>query len=315
MMNLSKSFTRASATMFHVQNGVGTYMHPGTGGSLFSFLGGQAFNNQYLASEVDVPFENVMAEPPVRPTKLDVNNTKSNVADCRSSDLENDEHSDDSLPCTPLVATECTAGLSNCPSGDEVLDTETRQLIDNVLKDYTGLPQSLKQSVTFRTMIRVVKDVISKHHYAYNGMISKLDLDGKGDDLSVITSVAKSLFSDGITNWGRIVSLVAFGAVVSQQLKERGKGNCIELVGQEISAYLLTAQRDWLVKNKSWDGFVEFFHVEDPESSVRKTLMAFAGVAGIGATLALLIRRKRLQGDNPIQFSKKHLRRSSKEPQ
>lgn len=38
------------------------------------------------------------------------------------------------------------------------------------------------------------------------------------------------------------------------------------------------------------DGFVEFFQVADPESTVRNTLMAFAGVAGIGATLALLIR-------------------------
>lgn len=38
------------------------------------------------------------------------------------------------------------------------------------------------------------------------------------------------------------------------------------------------------------DGFVEFFQVPDPESTVRNVLMAVAGVAGIGATLALLIR-------------------------
>lgn len=38
------------------------------------------------------------------------------------------------------------------------------------------------------------------------------------------------------------------------------------------------------------EGFVEFFQVSDPESSVRNMLMAVAGVAGLGATLALLIR-------------------------
>lgn len=38
------------------------------------------------------------------------------------------------------------------------------------------------------------------------------------------------------------------------------------------------------------DGFVDFFRVADPESTVRNLLMAVAGVAGIGATLALLIR-------------------------
>lgn len=40
----------------------------------------------------------------------------------------------------------------------------------------------------------------------------------------------------------------------------------------------------------SQDGFVEFFREADPESSVRNTLMTVVGVAGIGATLAMLIR-------------------------
>lgn len=37
------------------------------------------------------------------------------------------------------------------------------------------------------------------------------------------------------------------------------------------------------------DGFVEFFRVEDPESTVRNTLMAVAGL-GIGACLLTLMR-------------------------
>lgn len=37
------------------------------------------------------------------------------------------------------------------------------------------------------------------------------------------------------------------------------------------------------------DGFVEFFRVEDPESTVRNALMAVAGL-GIGACLLTLIR-------------------------
>lgn len=83
-------------------------------------------------------------------------------------------------------------------------------------------------------------------------MINKLSLDERGDDTSFVSSVAKSLFADGTTNWGRIASLVAFGAVVSQHLKDKGRENCVDLVGEEISSYLLSAQRDWLVKNNSW---------------------------------------------------------------
>lgn len=83
-------------------------------------------------------------------------------------------------------------------------------------------------------------------------MVNKLSLDDRGDDVRFVSAVANSLFADGTTNWGRVASLAAFGAAVCQYLKEKGRDNCLELVGEEISAYLLTDQKDWLVKNNSW---------------------------------------------------------------
>lgn len=83
-------------------------------------------------------------------------------------------------------------------------------------------------------------------------MLIKLSLDERGDDMRVISSVAKDLFSDGITNWGRIASLLAFGAVVSQYEKESGREHCVSLVAEEISSYLLYNQKEWLLKNNSW---------------------------------------------------------------
>lgn len=205
---------------------------------------------------------------------------------------ENSEEPEDgSLPCTPELQSDSENDVSSCPVGDEMLEVDTRQLIGRFLRDFTGLSKSRwNESKALTTMKRVVEGVLEKHRYAYNGMINKLSLDDRGENADFVSDVAKSLFSDGTTNWGRIASLVAFGAVVAQYLKENGRGNCVELVGQEISTYLLTDQRDWLVKNNSWDGFVDFFRQADPESTVRNTLMAFAGFAGIGATLALLIR-------------------------
>ncbi|XP_069568018.1 induced myeloid leukemia cell differentiation protein Mcl-1b [Brachyistius frenatus] len=196
-----------------------------------------------------------------------------------------------SLPGTPELEMDSGTDVSGFSAGDEVLDHDTRQLILRFLKDFTGLSKpQWNQSKSLSTMKRVVEDVLEKHRLAYNGMVNKLSLDDRGDDVTFVTAVAKNLFADGTTNWGRIASLVAFGAVVCQYQKDRNRENCVELVCQEISTYLLTNQRDWLVKNNSWDGFVEFFRVADPEATVRNTLMAFAGFAGIGATLALLIR-------------------------
>ena len=88
--------------------------------------------------------------------------------------------------------------------------------------------------------------------FLFEGMIQKLELEGRGEDMRFVTSVAKSLFSDGITNWGRIASLVSFGAVLCQALEVMGKGGCVSLVAEEISSYLLSYQWEWLVRNNSW---------------------------------------------------------------
>ena len=243
-----------------------------------------------MGPNIDSPNGNLRSsETPKRPKNLLMSSTSGFPA--KNLRENSDDIDDVSLPCTPELHSDSEIEVSSCPAGDEVLESDTRQLINSFLRDFTGLSKSRwNESKALSTMKRVVQDVLEKHRYAYNGMINKLSLDERGDDTSFVSSVAKSLFADGTTNWGRIASLVAFGAVVSQHLKDKGRENCVDLVGEEISSYLLSAQRDWLVKNNSWDGFVEFFRVADPESTVRNTLMAFAGFAGIGATLALLIR-------------------------
>lgn len=83
-------------------------------------------------------------------------------------------------------------------------------------------------------------------------MIDKLSMEDSWEDPSFVSAVAKSTFADGTTNWGRVASLLAFGAVVCQYLKENGKKDYVELVAQEISTYLLSNQRDWLIKNNAW---------------------------------------------------------------
>ncbi|CAL8247787.1 unnamed protein product [Lota lota] len=217
---------------------------------------------------------------PPRPTTLGTPNMVN-----KSLDIE---EGDGSLPCTPELQSDVDM---DSQSEEQVLESDTRQIISTFLRDYVGASKpKRKQDKVQATMTRVVDGVLEKHRYAYKGMIRKLELDGRGEDMRFVTSVATSLFADGTTNWGRIASLVAFGAALCQYLEARGREGCVSLVAQEISTYLLSDQREWLAKNNSWDGFVEFFRVTDPEATVRNTLMAFAGFAGIGATIALLIR-------------------------
>uniref|UniRef100_H2MLZ3 MCL1 apoptosis regulator, BCL2 family member b n=1 Tax=Oryzias latipes TaxID=8090 RepID=H2MLZ3_ORYLA len=211
----------------------------------------------------------------------------------RPQDLEysarrfHDVDDDGSLPNTPEL--ECEASVSGDNSGIDALNEDTTEFLTNFFRNFVGISQYRHRDNKYMsTAKRVVNDVLEKHKITYNGMIVRLSLDDQGDDMSFVSSVAKSLFADGTTNWGRIVSLLAFGAAVCQSLKEKGRGHCVDLVSQEICTYLLSEQRNWLVNNNSWDGFVEFFRVSDPETTVRNTLVAFLGIAGVGALLAQL---------------------------
>ncbi|KAL6109699.1 mcl1 [Pungitius sinensis] len=227
-------------------------------------------------------------DTPKRPSILGVNSANGFASKTQRDDSEDLDNG--SLPCTPESDDEIDHPDSL--AGAAALENDTRELLGRFLREFTGLSKAQwNQSRELATMKRVVGDVLEKHRYVFNGMVNKLSLDDRRDDAGFVREVATSLFADGTTNWGRIASLVAFGAVVCQHLKEQGRGHCVELVGREISAYLLSEQRDWLIKNNAWVGFVEFFRVADPESSVRNTLMAVAGFASIGATLALLIRK------------------------
>ncbi|XP_066525672.1 induced myeloid leukemia cell differentiation protein Mcl-1a [Hoplias malabaricus] len=138
------------------------------------------------------------------------------------------------------------------------------------------------------TMEKVVGDLVLKHRLAYNGMVQRVSLED--NRMEVISRVAKLMFEDGTMNWGRVVSLVAFGEVVCEKLRESGQDECVEYVVDHISTYLSTYQHQWLINNKGWDGFVEFFRKDDPESQVWNTLVKLVGVAGLGAGLALLMR-------------------------
>uniref|UniRef100_A0A2K6F6N9 Bcl-2 Bcl-2 homology region 1-3 domain-containing protein n=1 Tax=Propithecus coquereli TaxID=379532 RepID=A0A2K6F6N9_PROCO len=113
---------------------------------------------------------------------------------------------------------------------------------------------------------------------AFQGMLQKLDIKNE-DDVKSLSRVMVHVFSDSVTNWGRIVTLISFCAFVSKHLKTINQESCIEPLAESITDILVRTKRDWL-----------FFHVEDLEGSIRNVLLAFAGVAGVGAGLTYLIR-------------------------
>ncbi|XP_035282184.1 induced myeloid leukemia cell differentiation protein Mcl-1b [Anguilla anguilla] len=270
----------------HIQNGVDNVffycLNSATGA-------GDTYANENTKlnseDEIDMDEDDGCSRSSADPGK---NAVKPFVFDTRFSSSTN---ADGSLPSSPDTPSACGKMPEFPASPNGKFEKETLEIIEMFYRTHTGDSRSAKTNTkVLSTMKRVVDHLIEKHQFAYNGMILKLSLDQQEDSMKFISCIAKNIFSDGTTNWGRIASLLAFGAVVCEHLKDSGREHCVPVVSQEISSFLLSEQRDWLLNNKAWEGFVEFFHVEDPESVVRSALMAFAGVAGIGAGLAYLIR-------------------------
>ncbi|KAG6929346.1 BCL2 family apoptosis regulator [Chelydra serpentina] len=135
---------------------------------------------------------------------------------------------------------------------------------------------------------RVGNGVIEKHQIAFQGMVRKLDIKNE-EDLKSVTAVATHVFSDGVA-WGRIVTLISFGAFVAKHLKSINQETCINTLAGIITDVIVPGKRDWLVNQRGWEGFVEFFRGEDLEGSIRNVLVAFAGFAGLEASLACMMR-------------------------
>ncbi|XP_043857854.1 LOW QUALITY PROTEIN: induced myeloid leukemia cell differentiation protein Mcl-1 [Dromiciops gliroides] len=188
-----------------------------------------------------------------------------------------------SLPSTPPPAEE---------EEEDELYGQSLELITRYLREQavgTKDAKPLRSGKALETLRRVGDGVQRNHETAFQGMLRKLDIKNE-EDIKAVSRVVTHVFSDGVTNWGRIVTLISFGAFVAKHLKSINQESCIDPLAESITDVLVKTKRDWLIKQKGWEGFVEFFHVEDLEGGIRNVLLAFAGVAGVGAGLAYLIR-------------------------
>ncbi|XP_031362750.2 induced myeloid leukemia cell differentiation protein Mcl-1 [Lonchura striata] len=139
------------------------------------------------------------------------------------------------------------------------------------------------------TLRRVGDGVMRKHELAFRGMLRKLRI-RREEDLRAVVEVAAHLFSDGVTNWGRVVTLISFGAFVAKHLKSIRQERGIACLATIITDSLVSSRREWLESQGGWGGFVDFFRLEDLEGGARNLLLALAGLAGLGTGLACLLR-------------------------
>ncbi|CAH2326939.1 induced myeloid leukemia cell differentiation Mcl-1 [Pelobates cultripes] len=160
------------------------------------------------------------------------------------------------------------------PTKDD-LYRETRQLLLQHFTEYSGgdtakaalllLPGPARLRPAMDTLRRVSGDLIDKHRMAFQGMLTKLSIQ-KREDLQKLSEVPSLVFSDGITNWGRIVTLISFGAFLAKYLRSIHLEDCIVSLADSFTEFLMDSKREWITEQKGWVciGFCVFVFVFFP---------------------------------------------------
>ncbi|UOX38746.1 Bcl-2 like protein [Finch poxvirus] len=79
------------------------------------------------------------------------------------------------------------------------------------------------------------------------------DIDRCSNIENEIPGIVYDTISDKIT-WGRVISIIAFGAYVTKSLKEEGRDNVVDLMPDIITESLLARCRSWLTDQNCWNG-------------------------------------------------------------
>lgn len=159
------------------------------------------------------------------------------------------------------------------------LEIDTKKLIDSIFNNSVE-----NEDETLKVMKREINLLFDKHRRVYSNMIDEISSSKLGIS-AVMEDTIKKVFSDGSINWGRIVSLITFGVLVADYLKTNDGEHEIVAVKDSISSYLINHQKEWLLKNNAWKGFVDFFQVTSNLPSIKSSLTVFIALISFGAVL------------------------------
>ncbi|XP_069796327.1 induced myeloid leukemia cell differentiation protein Mcl-1 homolog [Narcine bancroftii] len=214
----------------------------------------------------------------------------------------------DQFFCSGSTWVSRNGSLPQTPDDGEAADSDafshlTFSLVRGFLRQYVGLAEPAGRTgwlcwsqqpgsghrQAAETLQRIGARLIEKHRTAFTGMVNRLN-NSHSCSVDAISRVAAEMFSDGEMNWGRVVSFIVFGAVLSDHLKKTGPEDCIDDVATRITQYLTKELREWLESHNGWDGFTKFFQENSSEECAKKALMWIAGVGIAGVGIIHLLR-------------------------
>ncbi|KAG2463855.1 induced myeloid leukemia cell differentiation protein Mcl-1-like [Polypterus senegalus] len=168
-------------------------------------------------------------------------------------------------------------------------EKETRELIAAYLFRSAGLPHSCSRTgrKPFDILVGVGDRIIENNKSFFNEALQTIDVSQK-ELLEYMTSLAQAMLTERVLKWRHVTGFIIFGSAVAKHLKQVNLEHCILPLADHISALLLKHCKDWIVKNRAWEGFADFYHFVVHEPEIWRFRITFLGLAFLAAGLVSL---------------------------
>jgi len=133
---------------------------------------------------------------------------------------------------------------SNVMVSEDQVDGPISDVLDNRLT--TNLPAGLEHAV--RALSREFEQ---RYEQTFRETIGEIFVTPSDAQTSFLASL-RSLFSDGIVNWGRVVALFAFSGSLAAYCVEREMPFLVNQVIDWTTAYISTNLASWIHDNGGW---------------------------------------------------------------
>ena len=143
--------------------------------------------------------------------------------------------------------------MSNTSPGDLNLTKKiARELAGDIVyyrssEDYYKPP--INEYAT--TLRRTVDEMSQRHEILFNSMVNKLNIN-RDNGLQTFINVVEEMFRDGHYNWGRIVTVYAFGARLASYCMEAGMSESVQFVAEYVGSYVAEKLAPWISSQGGW---------------------------------------------------------------
>ena len=103
------------------------------------------------------------------------------------------------------------------------------------------------------TLKRTVNELSHRHAILLNSMVKKLEIN-RNNMKDVFEDVADEIFIDNVYNWGRLVSLYAFGGRLAKYCLDNNITDDVETVAEFVGNYVSSNLAWWIHKSGGWVG-------------------------------------------------------------